>query len=144
MIKKRLALGICVCACSFLLFGSMEASAFCYTATPSWSKSPLSSNVTFKATTVGGIEARGYYAFVVTALRETSQGNKLGNNNLVEDKIHTVYVHRDVTEIAVSSSVTYDNNKAKYGFAEYGISCDELGKQPVEGKHIAMEYRNIY
>lgn len=139
MIKKRLALGICVCACSFLLFGSMEASAFCYTATPSWSKSPLSSNVTFKATTVGGIESRGYYVFAFAALREQA-----GGSNLSSGGMQTSMVPPAAVSHAISSSATFDNNRAKYGYAEYGISCDKPGKQPVEGKHIAMEYGNIY
>lgn len=139
MIKKRLALGICVCACSFLLFGSIEASAFCYKAKPSWSKSPLSSNVTFTAMTTGGIESRGYYVFAFAALREQA-----GGSNLSSGGMQTSMVPPAAVSHIISSSATFDNNRAKYGYAEYGISCDEQGDKKVDGKHIQMEYKNIY
>lgn len=137
--KKRIVLAIAVWMCSFLLFGSMDALAFCYTATPNWSKSSLSNKVTFTATTIGGIEARGYYVFAYASLRTGSGGVTLATGGM-----KTSYVVAIATSVKISSSATYDNSQAKVGYAEYGISSDKDGVKKVEGMHIEMEYANIY
>ena len=140
MTKKRFTVGICTWICCFLLLGSMESSAFCYAATPNWSKLPLSSKVTFKATTIGGIEARGYYAFAFAALRTDANSKK----NLSDGGFQTSFVVATATSVEISSSATYDCSTAKIGYAEYGISSNNNCSGKVPGKHIEMQYSNIY
>ena len=43
----------------------------------------------------------------------------------------------------ISSSASYNNKKAKYGYAEYGLSTDSSGKNKEPGKHISMWYQNF-
>lgn len=139
MLKKKSVMFLIASICSILCLGNITASAFYYTATPSWSKPWYSSNVTFKATTVGGIEARGYYVLARATLRATS-----GGSNIADGGLHTNYVNASAVSVLVDSEATYNNSQANYGYAEYGLSTDSAGLNRVIGQHIEMEYANIY